>query len=90
MTDNETPPSKAQFVIRLYSLSITYNRHVTRRQAIKLYALFFFIIELLNVSDREIQRTLMELLNQMDGFDVLGQVRTNLRFLLEKICSRDW
>ena len=25
-------------------------------------------------SDREIQRTLMELLNQMDGFDSLGQV----------------
>ena len=25
-------------------------------------------------ADREIQRTLMELLNQMDGFDVLGQV----------------
>ena len=23
-------------------------------------------------ADREIQRTLMELLNQMDGFDVLG------------------
>lgn len=27
-------------------------------------------------ADREIQRTLMELLNQMDGFDSLGQVRT--------------
>lgn len=26
-------------------------------------------------SDREIQRTLMELLNQMDGFDVLGKVK---------------
>ena len=25
-------------------------------------------------ADREIQRTLMELLNQMDGFDVLGKV----------------
>lgn len=25
-------------------------------------------------ADREIQRTLMELLNQMDGFDALGQV----------------
>merc|ERR1712128_183896 len=25
--------------------------------------------------DREIQRTLMELLNQMDGFDSLGQVK---------------
>ena len=24
---------------------------------------------------REIQRTLMELLNQMDGFEVLGQVK---------------
>lgn len=27
-------------------------------------------------ADREIQRTLMELLNQMDGFDSLGQVTT--------------
>lgn len=27
-------------------------------------------------SDREIQRTLMELLNQMDGFDEIGQVKT--------------
>tara|TARA_R110002050_G_scaffold74530_4_gene159784 strand:+ start:120 stop:332 length:213 start_codon:yes stop_codon:yes gene_type:complete len=26
-------------------------------------------------ADREIQRTLMELLNQMDGFDELGQVK---------------
>jgi 26S proteasome regulatory subunit T4 len=26
-------------------------------------------------ADREIQRTLMELLNQMDGFDVLGKVK---------------
>jgi 26S proteasome regulatory subunit T4 len=28
-----------------------------------------------NSSDREIQRTLMELLNQMDGFDQLGKVK---------------
>lgn len=28
-----------------------------------------------NSSDREVQRTLMELLNQMDGFDELGQVK---------------
>merc|ERR1719242_1350340 len=27
-------------------------------------------------ADREIQRTLMELLNQLDGFDDLGQVKT--------------
>jgi len=27
-------------------------------------------------ADREIQRTLMELLSQLDGFDVLGKVRT--------------
>ena len=26
-------------------------------------------------ADREIQRTLMELLNQMDGFDVLGKTK---------------
>ena len=29
-------------------------------------------------ADREIQRTLMELLNQMDGFDILGKVRTSI------------
>ena len=27
-------------------------------------------------ADREIQRTLMELLSQLDGFDVLGKVRS--------------
>lgn len=27
-----------------------------------------------NSSDREVQRTLMELLNQLDGFDQLGKV----------------
>lgn len=31
-------------------------------------------------ADREIQRTLMELLNQMDGFDSLGQVRISLNY----------
>lgn len=34
-------------------------------------------------ADREIQRTLMELLNQMDGFDSLGQVCNPLLFLLQ-------
>lgn len=29
-------------------------------------------------ADREIQRTLMELLNQMDGFDTLGKVRREI------------
>lgn len=33
-------------------------------------------------ADREIQRTLMELLNQMDGFDVLGQVCESLNNLI--------
>lgn len=33
-------------------------------------------------ADREIQRTLMELLNQMDGFDSLGQVFNYLLFVL--------
>lgn len=33
-------------------------------------------------ADREIQRTLMELLNQMDGFDSLGQVSNLLYFNL--------
>lgn len=32
-------------------------------------------------ADREIQRTLMELLNQMDGFDSLGQVGTSTWFI---------
>ena len=39
-------------------------------------------------ADREIQRTLMELLNQMDGFDVLGKVKmimaTN-RYCLDRL-----
>lgn len=30
-------------------------------------------------ADREIQRTLMELLSQLDGFDVVGKVRKVLR-----------
>lgn len=34
-------------------------------------------------ADREIQRTLMELLNQMDGFDSLGQVCNYLLFILK-------
>lgn len=33
-------------------------------------------------ADREIQRTLMELLNQMDGFDSLGQVSNFLYSIL--------
>jgi 26S proteasome regulatory subunit T4 len=32
-------------------------------------------------ADREIQRTLMELLNQLDGFDQLGKVLRSLRGL---------
>lgn len=35
-------------------------------------------------ADREIQRTLMELLNQMDGFDSLGQVC--VRMILSCYC----
>lgn len=31
-------------------------------------------------ADREIQRTLMELLNQLDGFDQLGKVLIKLTF----------
>ena len=30
-------------------------------------------------ADREIQRTLMELLNQLDGFDQLGKVCLNVK-----------
>ena len=40
-------------------------------------------------ADREIQRTLMELLSQLDGFDVVGKVRKVLRCGLiksEKSC----
>ena len=33
-------------------------------------------------ADREIQRTLMELLNQLDGFDQLGKVYMCLRYYL--------
>lgn len=32
-------------------------------------------------ADREIQRTLMELMNQMDGFDSLGQVIIFFQFI---------
>ena len=32
-------------------------------------------------ADREIQRTLMELLSQLDGFDVLGKVRIGVGFV---------
>lgn len=39
-------------------------------------------------ADREIQRTLMELLNQLDGFDQLGKVRDHsLLFREVKKCS---
>jgi ATP-dependent 26S proteasome regulatory subunit len=40
-------------------------------------------------ADREIQRTLMELLNQMDGFDSLGQVgfRIQLEILFHQFGS---
>ena len=37
-------------------------------------------------ADREIQRTLMELLNQLDGFDNLGKVLLSL-FLKPHICA---
>lgn len=33
-------------------------------------------------ADREIQRTLMELLSQLDGFDVLGKVKLISRMYL--------
>jgi ATP-dependent 26S proteasome regulatory subunit len=39
-------------------------------------------------ADREIQRTLMELLNQMDGFDSLGQVEYLYHVLcLVELCT---
>jgi hypothetical protein len=34
-------------------------------------------------ADREIQRTLMELLNQLDGFDQLGKVCLGYKSILE-------
>lgn len=36
-------------------------------------------------ADREIQRTLMELLNQLDGFDQLGKVCCGYNPVLERI-----
>ena len=36
-------------------------------------------------ADREIQRTLMELLSQLDGFDVLGKVV--LLITLKSVCN---
>ena len=42
-------------------------------------------------ADREIQRTLMELLNQLDGFEALGQVKivmaTNRPDILDSACK---
>jgi len=37
-------------------------------------------------ADREIQRTLMELLNQLDGFDELGKVFFSEVFFLSIVC----
>ena len=40
-------------------------------------------------ADREIQRTLMELLNQLDGFDDLGKVATrNYHPTVPSLCGR--
>lgn len=40
-------------------------------------------------ADREIQRTLMELLNQMDGFDSLGQVLySDLNLQSDSFCEK--
>lgn len=42
-------------------------------------------------ADREIQRTLMELLNQMDGFDALGQVSMDeIQFFMTLRHTTDW
>jgi hypothetical protein len=41
-------------------------------------------------TDREIQRTLMELLNQLDGFDELGKVCFFCRMLLTMISYVIW
>jgi len=37
-------------------------------------------------ADREIQRTLMELLNQLDGFDQLGKVCIDLKCIFPRKC----
>ena len=39
-------------------------------------------------ADREIQRTLMELLNQLDGFDQLGKVLYSLSLSLSHVCTK--
>lgn len=41
-------------------------------------------------ADREIQRTLMELLNQLDGFDQLGKVSQRVRHEPCVISSTRW
>ena len=42
--------------------------------------------------EREIQRTMLELLNQLDGFDSRGDVKVNCSFLVSCFCdhSRRW
>ena len=37
--------------------------------------------------EREIQRTMLELLNQMDGFDARGDVKASCRFSCAAPCS---
>ena len=41
-------------------------------------------------ADREIQRTLMELLSQLDGFDVVGKVRQVLGCELYRAAEPAW
>ena len=51
---------------------------ITMRLLLKMHVLWFIGGRRFSEgtsADREIQRTLMELLNQMDGFDALGQVK---------------
>lgn len=65
----------------IYKIFIKYKK---RTENIKIYFLIIFFLYFFTggrrfsegtSADREIQRTLMELLNQMDGFDSLGQVK---------------
>lgn len=61
-------------------LTLSVSTYFLNKEIIQNFFFFFVFIGGRRFSegtsaDREIQRTLMELLNQMDGFDSLGQVK---------------
>ena len=48
-------------------------------QAVEWYLLYIFSYDSHSGGEREIQRTMLELLNQLDGFDSKGDVKVGLK-----------